>query len=669
MKPRTAPPSSEQVRAKARADEAYEAADVGEHEFKEGDTCGDWKIERFVAEGGMGEVYAVRTVIGGKRGALKRIRPQYATRADLGERFETEIRILAELDHPYIVGLLHAGMHERSPYFVMEWLDGVTLRDMLNFRREPFSLVEALSYVIRIAMALCAAHAVGILHRDLKPENVFMLKRGKLKVLDFGLGKLAEGNRARTSERLGGMCTVHYAAPEQLDRSTSVDDRTDVYALALVFVEMVTLLYAYADMPGVLPPKEVAQANQLFAKPNSLRKFLPNCPPSLAALIESALSKEKGKRPRSAEFLAGLRAEYRALKEASTSAAAPEIDDEDSGGEVAEAPANEPVRDNSAVRIIPLQLRTETLPPNQPPGDPTAAGNPAPPIIRTVRMYAPRDEDLEAARRDEAERVRAGDAAGDTTGAGRSATLPPEPSASRRVEGGAAPTSPWATAVPAAPPAPRIPMLTPHDPTQRIQDDAAARASLELASRPTLPWQRPPMAREGTPSLTPANGAVSSVAPVLRPKRVPIWAGPVLGVAITLVMFAFVKLVPSRARDTQSAGTATAPSAVAPELPAPMPSETAAPSETTAAPTATASAVPSASAPVVPTTIPSARTTAGSAPRPRAQPSKPKAPVLVEEDAPFIYRKKKSPPASGRLFGLETDDTPSAPVGGDKPAF
>lgn len=685
MRPRGAHPNDDSARAAGAGDEASaygsafaarDAADDGEHEFKEGDVCGDWKIERFVAEGGMGEVYKVCTVIGGKKGALKRVRPQYAARADLGERFETEIRILAELDHPYIVGLLHAGMHNGSPYFVMEWLDGVTLRDVLNFRQHPFSLAEALPYAIAICAALCAAHGEGILHRDLKPENIFMLKKGGLKVLDFGLGKLAEGNRARTSERLVGMCTVHYAAPEQLDRSTRLDDRTDVYALALIFVEMVTLLWAFADMPGVLPPKEVAQANQLFATPNSLRKLLPACPPSLADLIEAALSKDKEKRPRSSEFLAGLRAAEAELTSPGSPlpAPVPAAQTHSPAPSRAVAPAN----DTSIVRIIPQQLRTATLPPNQPPPDPTAAGNPAPSPVRTIKMSAPRAEDLETARRAEAarraaERTNVGDGAGDTTGSGRSATLPPDPSVSRSVVVAPSPlvAPTWAGAVPPVPPAVAIHMQTPHDPTPGTHDDDAARASLELASRPTVPWQRQPTGQEGTPSLTPTNRALSAVVDALPPKRIPIWAGPAFGVAATLVVFALVKLVPSRVPEARSAPTPP-PSSVSATVTAP---ETATPTPTSA-PTAAAAEVPAtASATAAPTVVPTRATAA-----PRAQAGKPKAlpkePMLVEKDEPFILKKHsepQAPQAKSRVFGLEPDDSPAAsapkPLGGNKPSF
>ena len=110
----------------------------------------------------------------------------------------------------------------------MEWLEGISLRDILNLRREPIALAEALLIAICIATALCAAHAEGILHRDLKPENIFMVEKDTLRVLDFGLAKWAGKGRVSSSDRPdGGMCTVQYAAPEQLER-TGVDDRTDV---------------------------------------------------------------------------------------------------------------------------------------------------------------------------------------------------------------------------------------------------------------------------------------------------------------------------------------------------------------------------------------------------------------------------------------------------------
>jgi Protein kinase domain len=502
------------------------------------------------------------------------------------KRFKTEIEILATLECPYIVRLLHAGMHSGRPYLVMEWLDGMTLRDFLNQRREPIALEDALHYAICIATALCAAHAESIFHRDLKPENVFMVEKGTLKVLDFGLGKWATSNRVSTSEQLGGgLCTVHYAAPEQLE-NTGVDDRTDIRALALIFMEVATLRYAFADRPGVLPPKEIARANQLLAEPPSLRTLLPDCPPSLATLIDAALRRDKTQRPHSTDFLAGLRDERRKLREA-TKAAAARIEDEDSADEAGPAPAPaKPAHETSAVRVI-RQIRTLTLDASQPPGDPTAAGNPLPPPVKTTKMAVAPEPEVDAARRAKAaHEAAARDAAarhgqaGDVTSGGRSATVPPEPA---RTHVPQAPDGSLAYAPAAPPPAgSEAPTLLGHD-------AAAERASLELATGPTLPWQRALPARDATPSLSPTdNGPSRAGGP--RRRGPPAWVPLLLGATVTFVVFMGIKLVQAHARHAHEEASAT-PTASATATPAPTATAEA---SATAAPTATAEASASA---------------------------------------------------------------------------
>jgi serine/threonine protein kinase len=536
-------------------------------DLRPGDSCGDYEIVEFVAAGGMGEVYKVKGKFGGMIAALKRVRRQLLERTDLLERFETEARILAQLKHRYIVRLLHAGKHEGNPYIVMEWLDGVTLRDFMNQRRKPVDLATGLLYAICIAKALCAAHAVRILHRDLKPENILMRKKGGLKVLDFGLGKLTEGDRVSTSERLGGMCTPHYSAPEQLERS-GVDERTDVYALALIFMEMVTGRYAFADAPGVLPHRDIAQANQFLATPNSLRALLPKCPESLSLLVERALSKDKSDRPTSKEFLDALREERRKL-DAQAAVEEPAIDDEDSVDEPGppqdqqDQRPSEPSHETSLVRRLP-KLKTDVLPDEFEPPDPTAAGNmpptppPPPPAQKTVKMSASaaasaRGEEPSSATMSSATQNAWAltDPEGEVTSGGRSATLPPDPGmhTAPAVEPAPAPVH-----TPEAPRAMPTPTSTAPPPTL---DTAAARASIEFANRPTTPWNRPAPERDGAVSLTPAptHRGVRSLPGPEPGTRVPLWAGPVVGVAVALGVFGLMVAV--RGHRQQSRGDAT----------------------------------------------------------------------------------------------------------------
>ncbi|APR87923.1 Serine/threonine protein kinase [Minicystis rosea] len=659
--------------AHEEADEDGHPGTVGmdEPEFKPGDICGDWMIERFVAAGGMGEVYKVRGTLGGLFGALKRMRRELvSTKPGAEKRFVKEVEILAALECPYIVRLLHAGKHQGMPYLVTEWLEGMTLRDFLNQQRKPIPLDEALHYAICIAIALSAAHASNVLHRDLKPENIFMLERGTLKVLDFGLGKWASATRTSSTSGLAGMCTVHYASPEQLARK-GVDERTDVYALALIFVEMVTLRWAFSDQFGGLPARDMAVANQLFAEPNSLRGVLPPNQAELAALIDAALSKDKERRPRSSEFLAGLRGAQRALH--GRTVAEPDDNGEVFAATVPRANQSLTTIETSSVRTIHL-VRTETLPPNSPVGDPTAGANPAPPLVRTIKMARPTDADLDAARREEStSSVRSADV-GDTSGE-RAALLPDVTATSV--------TSHSAVSVTQTPSQPRGTMPQNQQTTPPRPDvPRAERESLELASRPTVPWQRPVLVQEQTSSLTPMHqGVAAPAAPSSR--RLHLWVAPLLGAALVLVPFMVMRSVRRHPGRNITSGQAAALGGAAPStasaLPSavnePPPSVTLSPTSAAAVPgksiaaadTATATPAESASQISPLGIVPSAVTTASTKPpaTARALPSKPpkqaESPKASAAPAPSATlttpapaAKPESPPTNpGRLFGSD----------------
>ena len=680
--------------ATRHSDAGAAAMDEQGFKFNTGDICGDWEIKRFVAAGGMGEVYEVYGTFGRLRGALKCVRTLLATRADVEQRFETEVEILAALACPYIVRLLHAGRHRGTPYLVMEWLEGMTLRDYLHHQREPIPLAEGLHYAICIARALCVAHSEQIFHRDLKPENIFMLEMGTLKVLDFGLGKWAGSTRVSTSPQAGGgLCTIHYAAPEQLE-GTGVDDRTDVRALAIIFVEMVTFRWLWADKPRVLPNREIALANQLNAAPPPLRKLLPGCPKPLAALIDAALSRDKTKRPHSTEFLAGLQEARRAWLGAGH-ASASQIENEESAHEVAHdtaasaAPAA-PAQETSVVRLI-RQLRTEALPPNQPRGNPTAAGNARPPPTprrpptTTVKMVArPSEADLEAARRAKAARDAVAaqgmtlDQAGEVTRTGRSATLPPEPSASAAISRTqpasetvfAAPTS-QPSAEPVAPISPAETMNPSSSPTPQGQDEsAAARASLELASRATSPWPGA-IPREGTSSLSPTHSALAPTR-----SRIPMWTAPFLGAALMIGAFMAFRGVRALADDSRATAppmAAASATAAATSAPSSTTEATSSPTAPTATATASASAALAALASPAPTEVPTAVLTAGAATSaaaptpPRAVTPSPATPAVVGQAPPLkprppAERPKAPPPASSPTAApAATPQPPAAP--------
>ncbi|HSY42942.1 MAG TPA: protein kinase, partial [Candidatus Acidoferrum sp.] len=196
------------------------------------------EILECLGRGGMGAVYKARQPRLERLVALKVLSPEKQGNLQFAERFEREARALAKLHHPNIVTIYDFGEVGGNFYLLMEFVDGLTLRQLLQARK--LSSPEALAIVPKICEALQYAHEQGIVHRDIKPENILMDKEGRIKIADFGIAKiLGEGEGANlTAEQVIG--TPHYMSPEQIERPQTVDHRADIYSLGVVFYEMLT---------------------------------------------------------------------------------------------------------------------------------------------------------------------------------------------------------------------------------------------------------------------------------------------------------------------------------------------------------------------------------------------------------------------------------------------
>jgi len=196
-----------------------------------------------LGRGGMGAVYKARQPKLDRFVALKilsRSRESGITDTEFAARFQQEARALARLNHPDIVAVYDFGEAGGYPYLLMEYVDGLTLRQLLQTKR--ISPEEALTIVPKICEALQFAHDRGIVHRDIKPENILLDKQGRVKIADFGIAKIlgtdaARGNLTGAKDVIG---TPHYMAPEQVEKPTKVDHRADIYSLGVVFYEMLT---------------------------------------------------------------------------------------------------------------------------------------------------------------------------------------------------------------------------------------------------------------------------------------------------------------------------------------------------------------------------------------------------------------------------------------------
>ncbi len=190
--------------------------------------------------GGMGAVYRARQNSLDRTIALKLLPRESGADPAFAERFAREARALAKLAHPHIVGMHDFGETGGYYYFVMEFVEGVTLRDAI--RRKSLTPTEALRVVTDICGALQFAHDQGIVHRDIKPENILLSRSGQIKIADFGLAKLLALPQTElpltASRHIVG--TPHYMAPEQMEQPLEVDHRADIYSLGVVFYELLT---------------------------------------------------------------------------------------------------------------------------------------------------------------------------------------------------------------------------------------------------------------------------------------------------------------------------------------------------------------------------------------------------------------------------------------------
>jgi predicted Ser/Thr protein kinase len=203
------------------------------------------EIEELLGQGGMGAVYKARQRRLDRPVALKILPPEVAADPGFAERFTREARALARLSHPHIVAVHDFGEAGGMYYFLMEFVDGVNLRQMIE--RGKLDPRQALAIVPQVCEALQYAHEEGVVHRDIKPENLLLDKKGRVKIADFGLAKLMRKDDAPVSRAVFAltgsrqvMGTPHYMAPEQMEHPQAVDHRADIYSLGVVFYEMLT---------------------------------------------------------------------------------------------------------------------------------------------------------------------------------------------------------------------------------------------------------------------------------------------------------------------------------------------------------------------------------------------------------------------------------------------
>ena len=273
-----------------------------------GVSLGPYEIVEHIGAGGMGDVWRARDQRIGREVAVKILAEFYGAGDERVQRFEQEARAAGALNHPGLVTIFDVGTTDGAPYIVMELLEGQTLREALggDGKSVPVPLKKAIDYAIQITSALSVAHEKGIIHRDLKPENLFITSDGRVKILDFGLAKLAadatdSGTRgtARHLTSAGIVVgTPGYMSPEQA-RAQPLDHRTDIFSFGSVLYEMLSGRPAFEGFSAVETMHAV-----LAVDPPSLTMLIPGFPPALEEIVRHCMEKNPRERFQSARDLA-----------------------------------------------------------------------------------------------------------------------------------------------------------------------------------------------------------------------------------------------------------------------------------------------------------------------------------------------------------------------------
>ncbi|MBQ5317584.1 MAG: Stk1 family PASTA domain-containing Ser/Thr kinase [Oscillospiraceae bacterium] len=252
---------------------------------------GRYEITELIGVGGMADVYKATDILENRTVAVKILKTEFADNEEFVRRFRNESKAIAVLSHPNIVKIFDVGFNEKIQFIVMEYIDGITLKEFME-QQGVIKWKDCVHFIIQILRALQHAHDRGIVHRDIKPQNIMLFSDGTIKVMDFGIARFAREEGKTISDKAIG--SVHYISPEQA-RGDVTDEKSDIYSVGIMMYEM---LCGEKPFDGDNPVSVALMHMQNEAKP--LRSVNDAVPEGLEEIVIRAIQKEALKRYQSA---------------------------------------------------------------------------------------------------------------------------------------------------------------------------------------------------------------------------------------------------------------------------------------------------------------------------------------------------------------------------------